>query len=98
MMKLACLCIYDLKAETYFTPYFQTTINHAERSFRDEVNRPAEDNILYKHPEDFELHFLGFFDTADGKFEFKHKVICTGRQALKPLPEDKAQLKLTGVN
>lgn len=96
MMKLAVLCIFDRKAETFFTPYFQTTVAHAERAFRDEVNRSAADNILYQHPEDFELHQLGWFDTSDGSFEIKRRVLCDGRQAVVAAPAE-GQQRLRGV-
>ena len=37
--------------------------------FSDEINRAAEDNMLYKHPADFELIALGSYDDETAKFE-----------------------------
>lgn len=97
MMKLAVMCIYDARAETYFTPYFQSSVAQAERAFGDEVNRPAEDNILYKHPDDFELMHLGWFDTSDGTFELAESRVAHARSLVRAVPGDTRQLALKGV-
>ena len=33
------------------------------------VNRESEDNQLYKHPDDFQLYYLGTFDDNTGGFD-----------------------------
>lgn len=68
-MKLFVLSVRDIKADSFGRPFFTTSLGEAVRSFSDEVNRAAEDNLLYKHPDDFELFHLGMFDTDDGTFE-----------------------------
>lgn len=68
-MKLFCLSVRDVKADSFGQPFFSTSIGQAVRSFGDEINRAAQDNILYLHPDDFELFHLGMFDTDNGQFE-----------------------------
>jgi hypothetical protein len=54
----------------------------AIRSFQDEVNRNAEDNQMYAHPDDFDLYELGIFDDFDGKFDLHEapKLLALGKQ------------------
>lgn len=67
-MKLLICSVRDSKADVFGVPFFMASRGHAIRSFSDEVNREAQDNIYYKHPEDFELFELGEFD--DGLADF----------------------------
>lgn len=97
-MKLFVMCARDVKADAFGNPYFAPSIAMAERSFGDEVNRAAEDNILYKHPEDFELYCLGTFDTSSGEFDVGKRVqVCAAGSLVRALPGDKRQLPLSGV-
>ena len=59
-MKLEIFTIYDAKAESYTTPFFQPKFGIAERLFSDEVNNPESN--LHKHPEDYTLFNIGTFD------------------------------------
>lgn len=68
-MKLFIFAVRDRGTDMYGTPMFLMSRGQAIRSFGDEVNRPAEDNQIYRHPEDFDLYFLGAFDTQEGTFE-----------------------------
>lgn len=68
-MKIIVLSVYDAVAGIYGRPFFSTAKGVAVRDFTDEVNRPAEDNMLYKHPSDFSLYHLGFFDDKSGSFD-----------------------------
>lgn len=69
MTKLAVMVVRDVRANTFGTPFFVPSIGVAERQFQDEINRAAEDNTMYKHPEDFELYHLGYFETDTAKFD-----------------------------
>ena len=60
--------IRDSAADAYGRPLFLPSVGVAIRSFTDEVNRPAEDNQIYQHPEDFDLFELGEFDDNTGRF------------------------------
>lgn len=67
-MKLLICSVRDSKADVFGVPFFMASRGHAIRSFSDEVNREAADNIYYRHPDDFELFELGEFD--DGQADF----------------------------
>lgn len=67
-MRLYVFSVRDIKADSFGQPFYSTSKGQAVRSFSDEVNRAAQDNLLYQHPEDFELFILGEFDTDDGVF------------------------------
>ena len=41
----------------------------AMRQFQDEVNRESDDNQLYRHPDDFQLFYLGTFDDNTGAMD-----------------------------
>lgn len=80
---IMCMCsIKDSAADAYGRPFFLPSIGVAIRSFTDEVNRAAEDNQIYQHPEDFDLFELGSFDDSTGKFDLHDvpKQIALGRQ------------------
>lgn len=68
-MKLCVVAIYDVATETYGRPIFTPAKGYALRSFRDEIARDHEENNMYKHPEDFDLFFLGMFDDQTGQFD-----------------------------
>lgn len=61
--------VFDSAVQAYGQPLFVAARQAAVRMFTDEVNRPAEDNGLYRHPEDFELRLLAFFDEGTGAFQ-----------------------------
>lgn len=68
-MKLLAFSVRDSAVEQYGNPMFMLSRGQAHRSFADEVNRPAEDNQMYKHPTDFELYLIGEYDTDTGHYE-----------------------------
>lgn len=67
-MKLELFAIRDAATDQFGTPMFLLSAGQALRSFTDEVNRVAADNLLSSHPEDYALYQLGSFDTATGLF------------------------------
>lgn len=68
-MKLFVVSVKDNAAQMFGRPIFVPALGLANRQFSDEVNRAAEDNQYYKHPEDFDLYHLGVFDDETGLFE-----------------------------
>lgn len=68
-MKFFVLSVRDRAADVFGVPYFAASVGQAVRGFGDEVNRPAEDNQFYKHPEDFDLYLIGIYDDNDASFE-----------------------------
>lgn len=68
-MRLTLVSIWDKRMEEYSPPMCQHTLGTAERMFGDMCNDP--NSPMNKHPEDYELHHLGTFDTEHGSFETK---------------------------
>lgn len=68
-MKLHVFTVRDIKTDQYGNPMFLINKGQALRSFGDECNRTAEDNMFNKHPEDFELCEIGTWDSDTGIFE-----------------------------
>ena len=85
-MKLKIFAIRDNATDMYGTPMFPVTTGQAIRSFSDEVNRQADDNMIYKHPNDYDLYELGTYNGNTGTFETDTPArIATGNQVvLKP--------------
>jgi hypothetical protein len=73
-MKLVIVVIRDIVANVYAQPQFVASLGGTIRGFGDEINRAAEDNPLYKHPEDFEMFTLGVYDDSDASFELTKPV------------------------
>lgn len=68
-MKLHIICVRDIKANCYGQPQFVASLGGAVRSFGDECQRADANNVMHKHPEDFELYDLGWFGDGDAHFE-----------------------------
>ncbi|AXH74004.1 MAG: nonstructural protein [Microviridae sp.] len=58
--------IYDQKSGTFHVPFFKPTHGEAERDFRSAVNDPK--STLNQYPDDFDLYYLGEYDSNVGKF------------------------------
>lgn len=65
-MILSVVSVYDSAAGAYNRPFYVPSTGLAVRSFRDEVNRNAEDNSMFRHPGDYTLELLGTFDDSSG--------------------------------
>lgn len=77
-MKYKIVCIRDRAIDAFGTPVFVAATGQALRSFTDEINN--EQSNLNKHPEDYDLYFLGEFDDSDGSFHVdKPKQIAVGK-------------------
>lgn len=68
-MPLTICCVRDSAAQAYNAPIFVPNAAIAVRSLKDEVNRNSDNNQLFRHPEDFELYELGFYDDATARME-----------------------------
>ena len=69
MAKLIIVTVRDRAADTFGPPWCTPAIGLAVRSFQEQVNRAAEDNMIYKHPEDFDLFQLGTYDDETATFD-----------------------------
>jgi len=63
-MKLLLVAVYDKKACVFSQPDVAVQVGQAVRSFSDAVNNPQ--TAFNKHPEDFTLYQVGFFDDNSG--------------------------------
>lgn len=78
-MILVAMSVRDLKAEAFGAPFFVQNIGIATRSFTDEVNREAPDNMYWKHADDFQLFEVGEFDDQTGTMKPSiPRLICCG--------------------
>lgn len=67
-MNYQVIAVRDRAANTYMRPFVVNHLGQAIRSFADEINRNAPDNLtMYQHPEDFDLYHIGTYDEDTGK-------------------------------
>lgn len=78
-MKQIVCAVHDSAMDAFLRPFYVPTTNMAARSFTDEVNRKAEDNGMYNHPDDYILWKLGTFDEESGVFENDPAVIVRAK-------------------
>jgi hypothetical protein len=67
-MKLHIYSVYDQCADAFIQPFFIHNDGLAIRLFQDNVNS-KDDNNISKHPEQFQLYKLAFYDDNTGKIE-----------------------------
>lgn len=67
-MKLVVCSVFDRAVAAYGRPMFFAAVGAGIRAFQDEVNNPEEGSVINKHPEDYQLFHVGFFDDSLGRF------------------------------
>lgn len=67
-MILYSYSVFDKKLVAYSRPWFVLNDAVAVREFMDAVNDSNPSNQWRKHPEDFTLCSIGFFNDASGEF------------------------------
>lgn len=77
-MKKIIICIYDKKAG-YDQPILLPNEGVAIRSFGEQCQNKDPNNILKKHPEDFELHVLGMMNTMTGQILPNEQPVCIAK-------------------
>lgn len=84
-MKYVVCVVRDSAADVFGVPYFVQSKGAAVRAFIDEINRPADNNTLFNHPEDFALFELGTYNDEDATFDcVSHgRQLITGKDAKK---------------
>lgn len=86
-MRLAICAVRDAIGEAWLTPlYFQST-SQAVRSFQDAAADVKSD--IGKHPDDYALFHLGFFDQRSGEIELLPQpvVLMVGANAKPSSPQ-----------
>lgn len=79
------MAVKDRAAQTFGQPFFTTSVGQATRSFQDELNRRAPDNILNAHPEDFDLYHIADFDDDHGTVDSPQhapQLVAQGKQLI----------------
>jgi len=64
-MKLNIFSIYDEKSQAYNSPFFQSAVGQALRSFCDLAK--DDKTTISRHPEDYSLYHIGEFDDSTSK-------------------------------
>lgn len=72
-MKMHIVVVRDIQANVFAQPMFTASLGGSIRSFGDECQREHKDNIMYNHPQDFELYELGWYGDGDAHFELLEK-------------------------
>lgn len=85
-MKYFIFGIKDRQVDAFLgQPLFMRSVGEAERWFRDNVNRPDEQNMLYLHPEDHELYQCGSIQMDTMEWSIGAPVLLlTGAAAKRP--------------
>lgn len=79
-MEMGIFCVKDRAIDAYGNPMFMQTKGQAVRTFTDEVNRENKESNLYLHPDDFDLYFLGTYDSQSGSFVTgAPELVCRGK-------------------
>lgn len=68
-MKKLIVALRDSAAKVYGNPFIVQAASQAIRSLSDEVNKATPDNDISRHPSDFELHHVGYFEEDSGVVE-----------------------------
>jgi len=80
--------VRDSATQLFGQPFYAVAVGAALRTFSDEVNRQHQDNQLYNHSEDFELHLLAEFDDETGEYfepASGKRVLARGKDVKNPL-------------
>lgn len=73
------LAVRDSAVRAFNVPFFVPTLELGLRTFYDEVKRKDDNNQMNKHPEDFELWYLGAYDEDSGLFSDQANVRMVAR-------------------
>ena len=79
-MRLNIVAIRDRAADAFQQPFYVPALGQAIRAFQDGINK---DEQMMKHPDDFDLYHLGYYDDQTGQFanlDGGPKQIAIGKQ------------------
>lgn len=88
-MKQPVLCVKDRALDSYNAPWTQTTTAQAVRSFTDEINTDPERSQVAKHPDDYDLYIVGYFENDTGILEplERPQLVVRGKDLIRPKGE-----------
>lgn len=64
------VAIKDRALDAFMRPFFAQTKGQAIRMFNDEINN--QDSPMFKHPDDYDLYYLGTWDDKTGETTEQH--------------------------
>lgn len=67
-MQYQIIAVRDIAADMFAQPQYVASIGGAIRSFGDECQRRSDTNLMFAHPEHFELYHLGTYDDSNARF------------------------------
>lgn len=67
-MKYLVFCCRDRAADVFGSPFQHASRGGAIRAFADSVNAVGDTGLIAKHPDDFDLYYLGTFDDSNGMY------------------------------
>ena len=77
-MRYKVVSVRDRAVATFGQPIFCSAIGQAVRSFGDEIKNTS--SPFNKHPEDYDLYYLGEFDDDTGEFiNVKPEQVAVGK-------------------
>lgn len=84
-MKLNLFSMRDRASDVFGTPFFLHSTGAAIRAFGDLVNDPKKEDLVSKHPGDFDLYILGTWDDAQATFEIleRPRQVAVGKDLLR---------------
>lgn len=78
-MKQVVMAMFDKAAGFYGQPFFTKSRSLGVRAFTDAINSSGEEPFA-KHPDDFELYYLGEYDDQSASFSQPQfpELVCRG--------------------
>ena len=71
--KFEVVAVYDNMTEAFLQPTFVETLAEAQRIFEYQINNIG---LWHDNPNDFDLYFLGDYESTTGQFiNEKHKIV-----------------------
>ena len=94
MAKFYVCSVYDVKVEAFMQPFFMRSRGEAMRSFMDACSPGSRNELFVKHPQDYSLMLLGYYDDVSGQLSNLQPIeqIMSGLDAVRW--EDKGNDKL----
>lgn len=89
-------CVFDVKSERFFPPFVVINDAVADRRFVELL--VDGESVLAKHPEDYRLYSVGFFDEVTGAcVAFEKGIVCVNSGCgPRGRPEDVARAEEDG--
>lgn len=82
MAKLIVVAVRDRQIDAFMAPFCVPAAGAAIRGFQDELNRADPNNAMHRHPEDYDLYQLGYYDETEGTFTNEKKQLAIGTQLI----------------